>query len=95
MSENEIFYGFYEKSNLDLEPEDTDEFFETEEKLGKQFVKVEGQLYSFEPLGELNQYGFSVVIPPSPVSSFICMWYNGGASIKEVVHDLIKEQEYG
>jgi hypothetical protein len=90
MSEMEVFYGRFKKSDHKIEPEDTDDFYELEEEHKCHFVKVRDQLYEFSAIEELEPYGFSLAIPPSDESRFICMWYNGGAGIHEVVESLIE-----
>lgn len=92
MSSMEVFYGVFEKSDLPLEPEDTDDFSDLENQYGKHFVKVEGQLYSFWSLQKISTYGFELILNPVPEgqTAFIAYWYNGGAGIYEVVEDLIK-----
>lgn len=92
MSHMEVFYGVFEKSNLPLEPEDTDDFYALEEEHNKHFVKVQGQLYAFWSLEEVEECGFSLIIEPVPEgqTAFIAYWYNGGAGIHEVVEDIIE-----
>jgi hypothetical protein len=93
MSKMEMFYGVFEKSDLPIEPEDTDDFYDYEQKHGKHFVKVKDQLYAFWSLRELDDYGFTFVIEPVPEgqTAFIAYWYNGGAGIHEVVEAIIEE----
>ncbi len=92
MSGMEIFYGVFEKSELDIDPEDTDNFYDLEEEHACHFVKVGDQLYSFYKMEELEPHGFMLTLPPPPESGalFMAYWYNGGAGIHEVVEDLIK-----
>lgn len=90
MSEMEMVYGEFEKSNLPIEPEDTDDFYDLEEKHNCHFVKVKGQLYSFFVIEELDPYGCSFVVPASDKNRFVAIWYNGGAGIHEVVAHLIE-----
>lgn len=92
MSDMEVFYGVFRKSDLDIaEEEDTDEFAEVEEQHGCYFVKVRGQLYEFRHLpDDVHASGFSLVIEPSEETRFIALWYNGGAEIHEVVKNLIE-----
>lgn len=91
MSTMEIFYGVYKpRPDLDLEPEDTDEFFEIEKQHGCEFVKVNGILYAYESIEKINPNGFILRIPPTDEHRFICYWYNGGASLKEVVEQVIR-----
>ena len=90
MSEMEVFYGKFEKSDLPIEPADTDDFYALEEEHCKHFVKVDGNLYAFWGINELDAYGFSTVIPPSDENRIICLWYNGGAGLHEVVESAIK-----
>jgi hypothetical protein len=92
MSEMEFFHGFFKKSKRELTPEDTDEFYGLEEKYGRHFVKVEGQLYEFWGSGlNVDAYGFNVVVPKSKHKQLMCMWYNGGAGLHEVVECAIKD----
>lgn len=92
MSDMEVFYGELRKSDLDIEPEDTDEFYELEEKYNKHFVKVGDQLWEFYPLADVDKYGFSIIVEPSDEKRIICYWYNGGAGLHEVVKALIEEE---
>lgn len=98
MSENEIFYGKFKESDYTIEPSDTDEFYDWETENKIHLVKVEGKLYEFCEIEKLDQYGFSVVIPPMDdyrYTRFICLWYNGGGGLHEVVASLIKESLNG
>jgi len=92
MSQMEICYGVFEKSDLHIEPTDTDDFYDLEKEHGKQFVKVQGQLYAFWSLEDVEEYGFSLIIKPVPKgqTAFIAYWYNGGAGIHEVVENIIE-----
>lgn len=90
MSGMELFYGVFRKSEEKIEPEDTDDFYDLEEKNSKHYVKVRGQLYEFYSLQELDEWGFSLVLKPSEETRFICYWHNGGAGIHEVVERLIE-----
>ena len=95
MSEMEIAYGWFRPSNEKIEPEDTDDFYDLEKKNNCHYVKVKGQLYAFACYpDELDASGFSLLIPNMDdlrdTQRFICMWYNGGAGIHEVVEDLIE-----
>ena len=92
MSHMQIYYGVFEKSDLPLDPEDTDDFYALEEEHKKHFVKVRGQLYAFWPLEDVDPYGFSLLLKPVPEgqTAFIAYWYNGGAGTREVVEDLIE-----
>ncbi len=96
MSDYVVAYGWFRPSNEKIEPEDTDDFYELEKKNGVQYVKVKGKLYEFARYdNELESYGFSLLIPNiddmGDTQRFICMWYNGGAGIHEVVESLIKD----
>lgn len=81
----ELFYGVVEKSDLLIDPEDTDEFYDLEIEHGAGFVRVDGQLYKFWPVEELDSHGFSLVLPPGGQTRVLCYWYNGGAGIHEAV----------
>ena len=91
MSEMEAVYGEFEKSNLPIEPEDTDDFYDLEEEYNCHFVKVKGQLYSFFVIKRLDAYGCSFIIPASEKNRFVALWYNGGAGIHEVVESTIEK----
>ncbi len=96
MSEMEFFHGYFEKSYLKIEPDDTDEFYDLEQEHKCQFVKVNGQLYKFwESDLAVGAYGFSVVAPPIDRHQLMCYWYNGGAEIHEVVEDALKKHLAG
>ena len=88
MSEMEIFYGKYRKSNAKLL--DGEETYDAEERLGVQMLDVDGQLYEFEEIEELDPSGFTLNIKPSTENRVICFWYNGGAGIREVVESAIR-----
>lgn len=94
MSNMEVFYGYYVKSDLNIEPEDTDEFYDLEKKLGFQFVKVKNQLYAFKELEKIEVYGFTLRIEPSEQNRFVALWYNGGGEIHEVVESMLKNLKY-
>ena len=92
MSEMEFFHGYFEKSDLPIEPEDTDDFYDLEEEHGCYFVKVEGDLYKFWGSDlDVDPYGFSVVVPPSWKPQLMLYWYNGGAGLHEVAESAIEE----
>lgn len=92
MSKQEFFHGFFKKSKRKLTPEDTDDFYDLEEKYKRHFVKVEGQLYEFWGSDlDIDAYGFNVVVPRSKHKQLMCYWYNGGAGLHEVVEDAIKD----
>ena len=89
MSEMEIFYGTYKKS--DVVASDEKDLFDQGEELGLNLVNVDGQIYEFESLEDLDAYGFSLNIPPSDETRCMCLWYNGGAGIHEVMENLIRK----
>lgn len=91
MSDMQVFYGVYRKSNEKIVPEDTDDFYDLEQKNGAHYVMVDNQLYEFHALEEVEPHGFSLVIPPSEETRCLCYWYNGGAGVHEVMEDLIKK----
>lgn len=91
MSEMEFFHGYFKKSDRELEPEDTDDFYDLEEDYGCHFVKVDGQIYEFWGSDlDVDAYGFNVVLPKSENNQLMCYWYNGGAGLHEVVEAAIK-----
>ena len=90
MSEMEFFHGYFKQSDRDIDISDTDDFYDLEEKLGVQFVKVNGVLYEFWGSDiDADAYGFAVVAPKSEHNQLMCLWYNGGAGLHDVVSDAI------
>lgn len=93
MSHMETFYGAFKRSDLKVEPEDTDEYYDWEATQGKQYVKVKGIVFEFWKIKDLDYNGFMLVIPPEDnlyYTTFIVHWYNGGAGLREVVEALIE-----
>lgn len=91
MSSMEIFHGYFEKIDSDIEVRDDDDFYELEEKLGYYIVNVDGQLYKFWSSNtDLDEDGFSVVLPATDKPQLLCYWYNGGAGLHEVVEEAIR-----
>ena len=100
MSEMEFFHGYFQKYISNLVTEDTDDFYELEKQMGCHFVNVQGQTYQFWGSGlDVDAYGFSTSLPSTDLNQVICLWYNGGAGLHEVVGDAIekwlKEKENG
>ena len=94
MSQNECVFGFFSKSDLNITPEDTDDFYDLEKEHDCHFVKVAGQLYSFHITENLDAYGFGQVIEmPERGTAFAALWYNGGAGIHEVVESIIERHQ--
>lgn len=92
MSEMQFFHGYFEKSNEDVNVEDTDDFYDLEEKNNCYYVKVDGNLYKFWSSDiDVNEYGFSVAVKPSEMPQLMLYWYNGGAGLHEVAEDAIRE----
>ena len=89
MSEMQVAYGKYRKSDAVLL--DGEDEYDAEERLNIQLVDVDGQLYEFEEIEELDAYGFELSIGPSDEPRFMCLWYNGGAGIHEVVESCIRK----
>ena len=82
MSKMEFFHGYFDVSDIEVTPEDTDDFYYLEEEYGYHFVKVDGVLYKFWSSDiEVDPYGFSEVAPPSENPQLLLYWYNGGAGI--------------
>lgn len=91
MSEMDFFHGYFEKSDLSVETEDTDEFYDLEETHGCHYVKVKGDLYKFWSSGlEVDAYGFSEVVGPTDKPQLLLYWYNGGAGVHEVAESAIE-----
>ena len=91
MSDMQVFYGVFKKSDEHIEVADTDDFYELEQRNNCHYVKVRGQLYEFYGLEDVDSHGFSVVIEPSEETRCILYWYNGGAGIHEVMEALIEK----
>jgi hypothetical protein len=89
MSEMQLFYGTFKKFEGNI-PEDED-LYDYEERTNTQLVDVDGTLYEFESLKDLDPYGFSIFIEPSDTHRVLCYWYNGGAGIHEVVEEAIRK----
>jgi len=91
MSSMEFFHGFFEESDLDIEPEDTDEFAEFEKENNAYFIKVNGQLYKIWRSDlDVDVYGFAEVLEPTDRHQLLLYWYNGGGSLQEVAASAIK-----
>ncbi len=93
MSEMEMFIGTAKRYvGPDIEPEDTDDFYELEKKLGHSaIVKVNDELWCIDHLKDVDAYGFQTIIEPQQELMFIGYWYNGGAGLHEVAESAIKE----
>lgn len=89
MSEMEAIYGKYRKSSANLL--DGEDPYSAGERLGLDLVLVDGDLYEIELIEELDAYGFSLHMPPQDENTFVCLWYNGGAGMHEVVESLIRQ----
>lgn len=92
MSEMELFHGYFEESNVAVEPEDTDEFIDFEAEQKCYFVKVNGKIFRFwRSEYDIDPYGFNVVIPASDKPQLFLYWYNGGAELHEVAEFAIRQ----
>lgn len=93
MSGMEFYYGAFCRSPIEVEPKDTDEYYDWEKIQGKEFVKVNGKTYEFWEIKKLYTDGFELVIPnvnDAPYIRFIAYWYNGGAGHREVIASIIE-----
>lgn len=90
MSDMEIYYGKFKKSDLPIEPDDTDEHYDREEKDKCLYIKIKDQLYIVTKIDDIDPFGFILHLPPSDEHQFIAYWYNGGAGVHEVVRDIIE-----
>lgn len=95
MSEMELYVGTFKKSDKVLTHRDEDDFYEYEEECGCYFVNVDGVLYESSPVPgaeDLSPFGFETVLNPEPGTPIIlAYWYNGGAGVREVIEDAIRE----
>jgi len=92
MSEMQFFHGYFDVSDIDVTPEDDDDFYDLEEKLGCYFVKVDGVLYKFWPSDvDVNAYGFCAATGPTDHKQLMLYWYNGGAGVHECAEDAIRD----
>lgn len=92
MSEMEFFHGYFEPSDLAIEPEDTDDFYDLEEEHKCHFVMVDGQLYRFWGSDvDTDAYGFEVAFEPEKRPQLMLYWYNGCAGIHEVAESAIRK----
>ncbi len=90
MSYMEVFIGSFELADdQTINPVDDDDFYEKEIRDNCLYVKVFGKVYKFWSLVDVDRYGFSVCLPPSQNPTVVCYWYNGGASVHEVVRAAI------
>lgn len=91
MSEMETFIGrFEEAEDQSIVPVDEDEFYEMEEAHGCHYVRVNGKIFKFWSIVDVDSYGFSATLPIQDGPIVICHWYNGGAEVHEVVGLAIK-----
>lgn len=94
MIEMQFFHGYFEKSDLDIEPRDDDDFYDLEQEHKCYYVSVEGTIYKFWPSDlDVDAYGFAAVVPPSDKHQLMLYWYNGGAGIHEVAEVAIRRHE--
>lgn len=92
MSEMEFFHGYFEKSDLPLPFENTDDLYDLEEEHGCYFIMVKGELYAFWGSGlYVNAYGFNAVAEPTDKLQLLLYWYNGGAGVHEMAEAAIEQ----
>lgn len=91
MSSMEFFHGYFEKIEDDIEVREDGDYSDLEEKLGYYIVDIDGQLYKFwSSDADLDDYGFSTVLPEVHRPQLLCYWYNGGAGLHEIVEEAIR-----
>ena len=95
MSSMEFFIGRFEeldRSELTIEPADTDDFYDEEERLGYHIVKVDDKLFKFWSATDkdLDEFGFATTIPQQDGPLLVLYWYNGGAGLHEVAEEAIR-----
>ena len=95
MSEMELFHGYFEESDISVEPADDDEFYDFEEEAKCYFIKVDGKTFRFwRSEYDIDPYGFSFVVPVSDKPQLLLYWYNGGAGLHEVAEFAIRQWLY-
>jgi len=93
MSEMEICVcRFEEAEDQTIFPEDTDDFYNMEEEHHCHYVRVNGKVFKFWHILDVEDYyGFQTTLPAQDGPVIIAAWYNGGAGIHEVVEETIKD----
>lgn len=92
MSEYVFFHGYFEESDLPIEPDDTDDFSDLEKEHHAHFVQVDGKLYKFWSSGiDVDAYDFTVVVGPTDMNQLLLYWHNGGAGLHEVAEEAISD----
>ena len=63
MSSMEFFIGTFKRSDINVDPEDTDDFYDLEQQHGGYYVKVDGVLYQFESILDVDRMGSNQLFP--------------------------------
>lgn len=96
MSDMEMFYGKVIRSDRTDVPEitDEDEYYDWEaEQDGRSYYRLNGDLFEVtQKSSSIDVHGGTLLIPPSGTKEyrFLCYWYNGGASSREVIENAIE-----
>lgn len=94
MSDMDIFYGTWRvRDDITLEQYNDWEWLDDYTDSNSDCLFSDGyRVYSAEPIKQLNQYGFSLSIPDDIPNQVICYWYNGGATLSEVLLAVLKDK---
>jgi len=91
-----MFYGKVTRSNRTDVPkiEDDDDFYDWEDRQdGRSYYRIGEDLFEVTPLSSsIDVHGGTLLIPPGETTEyrFLCYWYNGGASSREVIESAIE-----
>lgn len=92
MSEMEMCVcRFEEADDQTIFPTNDDDFYDMEEEHGCYYVRVNGKVFKFWSILEVDYYGFQTTLPAQDGPVILAAWYNGGAGIHEVVEQTIKD----
>jgi len=92
MSEMEMCVcRFEEADDQTIFPTDDDDFYEMEKEQGCSYVRVNGKVFKFWSVLDVDYYSFQTTLPAQDGPIILAAWYNGGAGIHEVVEATIKE----
>jgi hypothetical protein len=89
MSNMEMFIGNFEIVR-DTLPDDDDELYDMGVENKCHYVRVDGIMYKAWKILDVDEYGFTAILPPQDRPVLLCYWYNGGAGVNEVIESAIR-----